>query len=314
MSEASSPPTATVIVPTFRRPDGLRRLLGCLARQQAPGIAWDILVIDNDDGVQARRVFDAWSPSLPVPARFVHEAARGSAHARNRGIADAGGGIIVMVDDDVRPADDWLATLLEPVLAGRCDGVGGRVLLDPTVAPPRWFAVDALGGYLAHWDPASEERPLEPDETVVTSNCAFRADLLRRTKGFDPALGPRNGTPLVNDDRLLTRRFVAVGGRVRFVPQAVVIHDLPRERLRIRYLVKRAYAHGRSDWILDRQVMTSGRARGAGAALRTLGQHLRHRAGEGIGRPHVAVRALCDVARAAGSLREAAAAIVNGRR
>ena len=301
--------SATVMIPTFRRPQGLARVLRALARQKDPGIGWDVLVIDNDPP-NGRPAFDGVAAGLPVRARVVDEPVNGSAHARNRGISEITAEITVMLDDDVQPADDWLVALLEPILEGRCDATGGRVLLDPEVPLPSWFDARRLGGYLAQWDPAEQERYVQPDETLVTSNCAFDTAILRRAGGFDPGLGPRAGNPLVNDDVLLTRRVRAVGGRIRFVPDAVVVHDLPAARLRAAYLLRRAYAHGRSDWILEAEALSRGRAKGAGAALRALGAQLGRRLREGIARPEVAFHAACDVSRAAGCLRESLAALV----
>lgn len=297
---------AVVLLPTFRRPDSLDRALRALAGQEDPGVAWELVVVDNDDGPAAAEIFERHRTSLPG-ARFLREPRRGSAYARNAGIAAADREITVMIDDDVVPAADWLRVLLEPILSGRCEGTGGRVVLDPTVHRPRWFDERAIGGYLARWDLDDVERELRSDETVVTSNCAFRTDILKRTGGFDARLGPRENVPLVNDDALVTRRFREKGGRVRFVPAALVVHDLPPQRLRRSYLLRRAYAHGRSDWIMDRDVMAAGRAKGAGSALRTLRAELGERLREGVTGPGVIFHAMCDIARAAGSLREAAA-------
>src|SRR5438132_2049208 len=97
--------TLTVLVPTFNRPDGLARVLAGLARQQDPGAPWDVVVVDNDDAPGALPMFEQASRALPVAARFVRERVRGAAHARNRGLAEASGTVVVFIDDDVNPAD-----------------------------------------------------------------------------------------------------------------------------------------------------------------------------------------------------------------
>jgi GT2 family glycosyltransferase len=305
--------TATVMLPTFRRPEGLARVMRALAAQDDPGIPWDVLVIDNDDPPGAEKVFRAHAPALGVPARYVLEPRRGSAHARNRGIAESTGSVTVMLDDDVEPAAGWLARILAPILEGRCEATGGRVILDPSVPRPRWFDQPGIGGYLADWNLGEDEHEITDKETIVTSNCAFTSEILRATEGFDPELGPRGGTPLVGDDNLVVRRFRAKGGRVLWVPGAIVVHDLPATRLNKRYLLRRAYAQGRSDWILDRELYSTRKLGGARVAVGWLVAELGHRRREGLSKPAVAFHALCDAARISGSLREAAA-IWLGRR
>jgi glycosyltransferase involved in cell wall biosynthesis len=304
--------SATLVIPTFRRPDGLTRVLRAVALQDDPGVPWDVVVVDNDDPPGAEATFAAAAADLAVPARLVREAHRGASPTRNRGVVEATGDVVVFLDDDVVPARDWLRRLLEPILAGRCDGVGGRVVLDPEVPRPRWLdEAGGMAGYLAAHDPADRERELDDGEFVITANAAFERGLLVSTGGFDPQLGPRAGTQLVNDDVLVCDRFVAAGGRVRHVPDAVVVHELPAVRLRPGYLLRRAWTQGRSDWIYF--TMTIGRRAGVsrlwGWYTNALGR--RRRAGLGVA---VAFHAACDVARLAGAVREAVVRLPHGGR
>lgn len=298
-------PRVTVILPTFRRPESLSRVLAGLAEQD-PGVAWELVVIDNDEAPGAEPTYAKHEASFEGRARLVREPQRGSAHARNRGIAEARGAVTAMIDDDVVPAPDWLAKVVAPVLTGRCAGAGGMVLLDPSVERPSWFDEIAIGGYLARWDLGPEPRELTSEEFVLTANCAFDTALLRASGGFVPELGPQGGTPLVNDDTLLVRKVREAGGTIRWEPAAVVFHELPAGRLNRRYLLRRAYGQGRSDWILDREPHAERKFGAARVATSWLGTELRRRRREGIFRPGVAFHALSDVVRTAGALREAA--------
>ena len=51
-----------------------------------------------------------------------------------------------------------------------------------------------------------------------------------------------------------------------------MIHELPPGRLRRRYFLRRLYAQGRSDWILDRDVHGSSRTAGINIATFHLGR------------------------------------------
>jgi glucosyl-dolichyl phosphate glucuronosyltransferase len=310
---AGEPDRATVVVTTYRRPDSLGHCLRGLAGQTDPGVPWEVVVVDNGPAPGSEQVVETVRPTFPVPCRYVREPQLGTAYARNRGLAEASGGIIAIVDDDVVPADDWLSTLLEPLRTGRCDAVGGRVLLDPTVPRPRWFSEDLLGGYLTRHDPAEAERPLADGEYVLTANCAFRADLLREAGGFDPALGPRGRNPMVNDDVAIVRAVQALGGRLHHAPGALVIHELPRSRLRPWYLLRRTYAQGRSDWRVDEASMRARRAMGMRTALFRIRQGLRRRSLRGVGPVRIVFLAACDFARAAGVAREALTALARAR-
>lgn len=320
MSEpvAASAPSAgtgaarvTVVIPTFRRPASLRRCLERL-RGEAPPFAWDVVVVDNDpDGEAAGDVAAAveeWAHLRPdVPIRCVVEPTSGAAHARNRGIREAHGEVIAMLDDDVVPTAGWLPAVVAPVLDRSAAAAGGPVVLDPAVPRPRWFDDSAVGGYLTAHDLGDTHHDLDYfAELVVTANAAFRRDVLQAVGGFDPAFGPRGGTQLVCDDAHLTRQVLARGDRVVWVPDALVIHDLPASRLRLRWLLQRAWWQGRSDWRLERLELAGRRAGGRVAGIVQVGKWLRRemaaRRAEGLNRPTVAVHAVCDLVRMMGRL------------
>jgi glycosyltransferase involved in cell wall biosynthesis len=310
----------TVVLPTRRRPVSLERVLRGLARQEDPGVPWDLVVVDNDAlPGRAEAAARAALDSLPVPVRVVVETELGASNARNRGIAEASGTIIAFIDDDVVPDDDWLARVIEPVLAGRCEAVGGRVELDPSVPRPRWFT-PWLVPYLADFSPWDSEidlcslpRGVLSEPYLLTANAAFTADVLKRSGGFDPMLGPRDGVPFVNDDLYLCRQVIAAGGRIHYFPAAHVVHELPVARLRRSYMARRLYAQGRSDWLLEREVLATARTAGVLAGLEHLVADARAVVGPGRAAP--AHRwLLASVARRSGFLREALVCLVRRRR
>jgi glucosyl-dolichyl phosphate glucuronosyltransferase len=295
------PTTATLVIPTFRRPTGLDRLLESLTKLDDAGLEWDVLVVDNDDPPGADAIVEQWRDRLPV--RLVREGQRGSAHARNRGGAEAAGDLVVFVDDDVVAAPNWLRALVEPILAGRCDATDGTVILDPAVPRPRWFDEPGLGGYLAAHAPADAEREVGKDDFLITATLAVKRHLLLASGGFDPQLGPRAGVQLVNDDVLLTDRLRAAGGRLCHAPAAEVVHELPPSRLRPGYLVRRSYTQGRSDWVY--LAMSIGRRGAAERQRNWIVEEMRRRFRAGITHPEVAFHAVCDVSRFTGSFVEA---------
>ncbi len=287
------------MLPTFRRPARLRLALAGVAAQS--GVAdLEVVVVDNDPASTARAVVE----SAPLPARYLVEPRSGAVHARNTGIEAARGEVVVLLDDDVVPREGWLAALLAPIVGGDADATGGRVVLDPAVARPRWFDEPVVGQYLTNVDLGPGPRLLGGDEFVVTANAAFRRELLVAVGGFATNLGPRGTTQLVNDDVRLVRDVQRHGGRVWWVPDAVVEHELPASRLRPRWVLRRAYLQGRSDWLLDEADLRRRRGNGVRVAASWLFGELAARGTEGLTRPDVAFHAACDVARSVGRVRQ----------
>lgn len=302
-SGAAVAPAVTVLLPTYRRPQSLTRLLASLANQELD-LRWELLVVDNDPTGSALPVLQR--AALPVPVRYVVEPRQGAAHARNRGVDEARGEITVMVDDDVVVAPDWLGHLVAPLLDGPVDAVGGPVLLDPVPARPGWFADELVGGYVAQLDLGPVARPLRGAEIVLTANAAFRTGLLRAVGGFDGRLGPSGARQIVHDDTQLLRAVQAAGGNVVYAPAAVVVHDLPASRLRPQWVLQRAFWQGRSDWLVDRQTYEARRYNGFRVALSYWRLHVTEQVAAGQRRRARTFAVLCSTARLAGALTEAA--------
>src|SRR5690606_25898943 len=105
-----------ICIPTFRRPDGLRRTLIALIGL-AGDFAFRVVVADNDPeggaGLSACRKLVAEGYPFPLNAVPVRE--RGIAQARNALVTAALDGeadFIAMIDDDAWPEPDWIERLV----------------------------------------------------------------------------------------------------------------------------------------------------------------------------------------------------------
>ncbi len=104
----SESPVSSVCIATFRRPNGLRKLLqSLLAQRGAP--EFEVVVIDNDKAGSARTTVGAFSGSLSLS--YAIEPERGLASARNHAVRIARGEFLAFVDDDETVPATWLGTL-----------------------------------------------------------------------------------------------------------------------------------------------------------------------------------------------------------
>ena len=114
MPPGAEAPVLSVIVPAYRSEATLRRCLHAIRASELPGVAWELIVVDDgsDDGTRdvAGRVADRLVRIANGP--------RGPAHARNAGAAVAGGDILVFVDADVVLATDALRRMVAHLIAG----------------------------------------------------------------------------------------------------------------------------------------------------------------------------------------------------
>ncbi len=121
---------ASVVVVTKNRPGLLAGLLASLVAQSlAPD---EVVVVDNDSTLSYEAVFEEYRSLLPL--RTVVERVPGIPAARNRGIAEATGDVILFTDDDCRAEPGWVERMVRPFhLNPHIGAVGGEILSESRV-------------------------------------------------------------------------------------------------------------------------------------------------------------------------------------
>ena len=114
----------SVVIPFLDAEATLAEQLEALATQRWP--AWEVVLADNGSRDGSRGIAEAFASRLPG-FRVIDAAERpGSAHARNRGAAEARGDAFVFCDADDVVGEGWLAAMARaldehPVVASRFD-------------------------------------------------------------------------------------------------------------------------------------------------------------------------------------------------
>jgi glycosyltransferase involved in cell wall biosynthesis len=245
----------SIIICTHNRAGDLRDTLASLAAVSQRGRV-ELLVVDNGSTDQTRAVVEAMAAEFPYPLRYLYEARDGKYAALNAGIRATTGSVVVATDDDARFEPDWLERAVDGLHQHQCDFVGGRVLPLWGGPKPDWLAernglhakVVAL---LDHGDHVREfGRSISWPLGV---NVAYRRDVFERVGLFDNRLGRKAGTLRNQAQREWHLRARAAGLRGFYLPNMVVHHMVPAERLSKQYFRRWLYWHGISRAILYRQ-------------------------------------------------------------
>ncbi len=261
-------PEITIVIPTADRPEEVEACVGALvaAVSGATAVVDAVLVVDN-----SRAVGVALSSGVRsgVPIRVLREPVAGAARARNRGLADAAGEIVVFVDDDVSVDDGWLDRLVEPLDDAEVVAAVGPIDLDLAAARPRWLT-PRLEVWFSALDLGATTRPLAVDEHGWSANLAVRRSAAADIGGFDADLGPGTTVPFGDDSDLLDRLRLG-GGEVVYAAGAGVRHRVGGDRLRLRWLARRAFRQGVTDVALEQRRTAAPTGRRPLRALRSLG-------------------------------------------
>jgi glycosyltransferase involved in cell wall biosynthesis len=240
-SPIKRPGGITILICAYNAVNRLGPTLAHLAAQQGlEGVAWEVLLVDNNstDGT-ADVARHAWKDVPGVDLRVVTEITAGIGPARARGLAEARFELVGMVDDDNWLAANWIRTAVDVMQAhpevGACGGHNEAVYEMP---PPPWLpqvaAALAIGPQGARSEDVTESRGLLWGAGLVVRLSAWEQAV--RT-GMGPRLTGRHGAVLASgEDSELCLLLRAAGWRLWYEPRLMLKHYLPEGRLNWEYL------------------------------------------------------------------------------
>lgn len=235
----------TVIIATRNRAALLASTLDALIRQEDPGEPVEILVVDNGSGDDTPAVVSDAAARATARVIYLREDRPGKSHALNTAVAHARGDLIVLTDDDVVPGERWLREYRRAFDETGADYAAGRIVPLWESTPPAWMS-PALHGVLSIPDGGSRRLLLGAGADVMPIGCnmAVRRHAIDRIGGWDPDLGKLEGTLRTGEDHDFALRLTAAGLAGVYVPEAVVQHRVPADRLRQAYVRRWFFENG----------------------------------------------------------------------
>jgi glycosyltransferase involved in cell wall biosynthesis len=240
----------SVIIPTYNRADELRKTLENLSKLSVTQ-EWEVIVVDNNSTDETRDVVAEISKKFPVDLRYLFEGEQGKPAALNSGMAIARGDVIAFTDDDHRFEPDWLHQAAIGLERFGCDYVGGKILPLFQASSPRWLSTCSgrHRAVIGMADYGSEAHEFA-DKPAMGGNLIVRREAFARVGLWDNRLGRRGKTLLGQEQREWCMRARARGLRGVYIPEMVVYHIVPQERLQKQYFRRWFYWHGISRAIL----------------------------------------------------------------
>lgn len=222
--------TVSAVVVTYRRPQELKLCIDMLLSQTLQPL--ELIVIDNGAqyGDEARRVCEHVAGKIPV--YYIASQSNCLPASRNLGVSHCKGDFVALIDDDVRIAVDYLATILH-VFEQYPDAVGVQGYIDPGQRPYlREFLHRLFRLYHTEMNRCrvlptisttypSPLTQIVPCEWISGSNQVYRREVLQKVTWDEKLLKYADGEDLDHSYRV-HRRFP---GRLFITPDAHVIHD-----------------------------------------------------------------------------------------
>lgn len=213
-------PQLSIIIPTYNRKDILLRTLKGFEVQTARAEILEILVVDDGstDGTEA--AIADFALASPITIRYLANPKKGPGPARNYGIREAKGALILLGDDDIIPSPTLVAEHVSWNRKYPADSFAmlGHVSWSPEVHPTPFMEWLGLDGVLFGF------RRLTPGREVgfqffYSCNTSIKRDFLIREGLFDETFRAYG-----YEDTELAYRLTSQGLRVFYNSQAIGYH------------------------------------------------------------------------------------------
>lgn len=227
----------SLIIATYNRAEPLLAALESVVNQTAPAAQWECVVVNNNSQDDTEARFGAFAARYPaLNLRLVTERRQGLSHARNRGIAETTGEYIAVIDDDERINPGFIAAYTDffdahPAVAS----AGGRIIPEYPEGRPLWMSKYTEIPIANPINLGDRPRPFPAGKIPGGGNMALRRAAVEKYGAFDPTLG-RTGVKLIGGEESdLFERLARAGEQCWYVPEAVMWHIIPPQKLTEEY-------------------------------------------------------------------------------
>src|SRR5687767_12957191 len=243
-----------VIIPTYNRQDLLPLTLNSLLAAEIPSeLEVRIIVVDNNSTDGTRQVVESFQKKFGERIQYCFEPQQGRSHALNAGITATSGELVGTIDDDEEIERNWYKTLFAAFRDRQLDFIGGPYVPRWSISPPEWLP-SAYGGVVGWVDGGEQEVPFDRSYPgiLMGGNAVFKRSVLSKVGLYATWLGRTDKGLLTGEDEELYGRLLAHGAKGVYLPNLIIYHHIPAERVTKSYFRRWCFWRGVSLGLLHR--------------------------------------------------------------
>jgi len=228
---------ATIIICTYNRARYLTPLLESLARNDFDKARFEILLVDNNSTDETPSVFQRFAQSHPeISCRYVQEPEQGLSAARNKGIREAQGDVIIYVDDDALVDEHYISYYMEYLESHpEVMAAGGPIEPQYETHEPDWMTDYTRALLCGRLNYGNCVREFPAGRYPGGGNAAYRREVFQKVGLFNTALGRKGTSLMASEEKDIFDKMASLEMPVRYLPGPVLHHIIPQYKLEREY-------------------------------------------------------------------------------
>jgi glycosyltransferase involved in cell wall biosynthesis len=230
----------SIIIPTFNSAQVLKPCLESLTNQTVGGENYEVIVVDDGSTDETKDIVAKY------PVKYIYQHNRGPAVARNNGVRQAEGEIVLFTDADCDPHPNWVEEMIKPMEDPQVVGLKGAYKTRQKELIARLVQIEYEHKY-------ERMNRFKYIDFIDTYSAGYRKDIFLKYGGFDERY-PKASV----EDQEFSFRLFHDGYKMVFNPEAIVYHrhsarlmDYLRKKYKIAFwkafLLKRHPGKARTD-------------------------------------------------------------------
>ncbi len=238
----------SIILCTYNRASLLAKTIRSILDCAVSNINYELLIVDNNSTDNTKDVILSFNDNH---VRYIFEPNQGLSNARNRGIKESQGNMLIFTDDDVIVDRNWIKSIYNCFIQHPdCIAVGGRILPDFTdVKVPKWIKDNyrEFPGPIVSHDYGEDCFEYPERMYFVGANMAFRREVFDKYGLFNPNLGfnAKDNIMIPGEETDIFKRIKAGGDKILYCGKALVYHPVPQDRCNLNYIIRWHIGGGR---------------------------------------------------------------------
>jgi len=246
----------SVILCTYNRDKYIYNVLKSIAENDYPHDQYEIVLVNNNstDGTENEcRRFQADYPDIRF--RYFLETNQGLSYARNCGIRNAQGDLLVYVDDDATVNPEYLKTYSD-FFTHHPEAVaaGGPILPVYETEEPEWmthYTRQLITGKLFL---GNNQREFPRGAFPGGGNACYRKSVFDTVGLFNVELGRKGNSLIGAEEKDLFDKMTTHGMHFYYLPNAILYHIIPPHKLTQDYFDRLTYSIGVSERYRTQQI------------------------------------------------------------
>jgi len=241
----------SIIICTYNRDKYLYDALKSIADNNFPVSEYEIVLINNNSTDNTENECNRFQKDFPhVHFNYFVEKNQGLSFARNRGVDEAKGEILVYVDDDATVNHEYLKTIDGFFKENRnAMAVGGAIFPVYETEEPSWISHYTRILITAYKNEGNKIIEFKGNKFPSGGNAAYRKDVFEKVGKFNTELG-RKGVALIGaEEKALFDKMKKLNMPIYYLPNMILYHIISPLKLTQDYFGKLTFSLGQSERI-----------------------------------------------------------------